>query len=178
MRVRTPTVLQLEAVECGAASLAMVLAAHGRWVPLDELRVACGVSRDGSKASSIVRAARRYGLEAKGFQRDLDGLYGLPMPAIAFVNLGHFVVVEGFARGKVHVNDPATGRRVMTEAEFDAMYSGVGLTFTPTDAFERGGSRPPVVARLVDWIAGGHAGLAYVVLAGVGLILPGVFVPA
>ncbi|AWK88783.1 NHLP family bacteriocin export ABC transporter peptidase/permease/ATPase subunit [Azospirillum thermophilum] len=175
--VRTPTVLQLEATECGAASLAMVLAAHGRWVPLDELRVACGVSRDGSKAGNIVRAARRYGMEAKGFRLDPAELKSLPMPAILFVNLNHFLVLEGFRKGRVHLNDPAAGRRVLTEEEFDRIYSGIALTFVPTAAFERGGARPGLIDRLLARLEGARVSVLLVILAGLGLVVPGFVVP-
>lgn len=175
--VSTPTVLQLEATECGAASLAMVLAAHGRWVPLDELRVACGVSRDGSKAGNIVRAARRYGMEAKGYRHDTAGLRTLPMPAIVFVNLNHFLVLEGFRNGKVLLNDPAAGRRRVGEAEFDRIYSGIVLTFVPTPAFERGGRRPGLADRLLARLDGARTSALLVVLAGVGLVVPGFVTP-
>ncbi|HJE22634.1 MAG TPA: NHLP family bacteriocin export ABC transporter peptidase/permease/ATPase subunit [Methylorubrum populi] len=177
-RVRVPTILQMEAVECGAACLAMVLAHHGRWVPLEELRVACGVSRDGSKAKNVVKAARRYGLEADGWRTEPDKLAGKPLPAILFWEFNHFVVLEGVGRNGVFLNDPASGPRVVTHDEFNRAFTGVMLTMTPGPAFERSGARPNVWRSVRDGLAHSSGAVAFLVLAGVAALAPGVFVPA
>lgn len=176
-RVKTPTVLQMEALECGAASLGMILAYHGRYVPLEKLRVDCGVSRDGSRALYIVKAARRYGLESAGYRKDLEGLKQLRPPFIVFWEYNHFLVVDGFQNGKVFLNDPAMGPRVLTEDEFLKSYSGIVLTFTPTDQFQRGGRKPSILPALRDRLRGNSVGLTYVVLVGLLLVVPGVVIP-
>ncbi len=174
---RTPTILQLETVECGAASLAMVLAYYGKYVPLEKLRVECGVSRDGTKASNLLRAARAEGLLAKGYRKEPSDLANLTLPAIVFWNFNHFVVLEGFREGKAYLNDPAQGRRVVDAAEFDHSFTGVILVFEKGPDFQAGGSRPSVVRSLTQFFSGLQKALAVLVLLGLVLVLPGVALP-
>jgi len=142
MTRRVPTIMQQEAVECGAACLAMVLAFHGRWITLEEMRELCGVDRDGTKASNMVRAARSLHLSAKGLRKEVDELAELPLPAILYWNFNHFVVLEGFARnGEARINDPAAGPRLVDAREMDEAFTGVVLAFEPGDDFVRAGGR-------------------------------------
>lgn len=177
MRAACPTMLQMEAAECGAASLGMILAHHGRYVPLEELRAACGVSRDGSKASNVVKAARRYGLEAKGYRKDPKGLLEFKPPYIVFWNFNHFLVVEGYGKNKVYLNDPALGARTVTPEEFDAGFTGVVLVFEPGPEFQPGGRKPQALRDVVTRLRESLPTMSYGLLAGGLLILPGLALP-
>ncbi|WP_399431490.1 NHLP family bacteriocin export ABC transporter peptidase/permease/ATPase subunit [Streptomyces sp. WAC05374] len=180
--VRTPTVLQMEAVECGAACLAMVLAHHGRHVPLEELRIACGVSRDGSRASNVLKAARNYGLVAKGMQMEPEALAEVRAPAILFWEFNHYVVYDGtgrrFGRRGVYVNDPGKGRRFVTPEEFDTSFTGVALVFEPGPDFRPGGRRPGVLSAVPARLRGTTGTLLAALLASLLLVAVGATLPA
>jgi NHLM bacteriocin system ABC transporter peptidase/ATP-binding protein len=176
-RVHTPTVLQMDALECGAACLAMILGYHGRWVPLEELRQACGVSRDGSKASNVLKVARSFGLGAKGFKKEPEGLTDLPVPSIIHWNFNHYVVFEGIANGRAYLNDPAHGPLSVPLDELSASFTGVVLAFTPTDEFRKGGQRPNGLRQLAKYLAHSRRPLALIAAFSLLLVVPGVVIP-
>ena len=148
-RVRTPSVLQMESTECGAASLAIILAYFGRHAPLEELRVECRVSRDGSNALYVKKTAEKYGLSGKGYQMTAEELRRLRPPFMVFWELNHFLVVEGMGRDWVYLNDPGSGRRKVSLDEFTESYAGIVFRFEPAPGFRRGGAKPNTPYRAV-----------------------------
>jgi ATP-binding cassette, subfamily C, bacterial len=177
-RVRTPTLLQMEAVECGAACLGIILGYYDRIVPLTELRRECGVSRDGTKASNVLKAARLFGLEAKGFKKPLEDLNNYRPPYIVFWNFNHFVVVEGLSKKEVYLNDPATGRRTISLEEFDRAYTGVILLLEPGAEFRRGGRKQNIASALGSRLKTSHWALLFCLIAGALLTVPRLAIPA
>ncbi|HEX3864720.1 MAG TPA: NHLP family bacteriocin export ABC transporter peptidase/permease/ATPase subunit [Stellaceae bacterium] len=177
-RHRTPTVLQIEAVECGAASLAMILGYYGRWVSLEELRRECGVSRDGAKAANIIKAARKLGMEAKGVRADINEAFALRRPFVAFWNFNHYVIVEGATRRRVFLNDPAAGPRTVTMAEFRGSFTGVVLDFRPGADFKKGGERHRLTRALKGRLGGVGPALSYLMIVTLILVIPGFLAPA
>jgi len=176
-RVRTPTILQMEAVECGAAALGIMLAYFGRRVSLEELRISCGVSRDGSKASNIVRAARQYGLVAKGMRLEPATVLNGPFPRVVFWSFNHFLVVEGASDDRIWLNDPATGPRTVTPSEFDEGYTGVALQLEPGPDFATGGSTPSTLVRLARYVSRSHTALGFMLAVSLLMVVPGVMIP-
>lgn len=168
-RVKTPTVLQMEAVECGAAALAILLGYYKRFVPLEELRIACGISRDGSKALNILKAARAYGLEGNWYRRAMDAVLAGPFPVIIFWNFNHYLVVEGCQGDKVYLNDPAAGPRRIMREEFDRSYTGIVLEAQPGATFAVEGQQSNIWQGLRKRIVG--LGGAFALLFGVSLLL-------
>ncbi len=174
---KVPVVMQMEALECGAACLCMILAHYGKWLPLEQVRLDCGVSRDGSSAKNIVKAARAYGLKATGFRMEPSALRDIIFPAIIHWNFNHFVVLNGFKKDKAVLNDPSRGRVEVTLDEFDKSFTGIVLCFEKTEIFVPEGKPKSVWGFAQKRLSGTAAAFAFVILtgvltAGVGMIIP------
>ncbi len=176
-RIKTPTVLQMEAVECAAASLGSILAYYKKYIPLEKLRVDCGVSRNGSNARNIVKAARKYGLEVNAYKKEPENLKKLPFPQIVFWNFYHFLVVEGYSKNRYYLNDPASGPRSVSNEVFDDSFTGVVLTFAKGDDFKPGGKKSKFNSSLFLRLKEYKKAIAFLTLTGLALIVPGLAVP-
>ena len=160
----------MEATECGAASLGIILAYYGRHVPLDELRVECRVSRDGSNALYVKKTAEKYGLSGKGYQMAAQQLRGLRPPFMVFWELNHFLVVEGMGRDRVYLSDPASGRRSVSVDEFTESYAGIVFRFEPAPGFKRGGPKPSTWRAIARRMGGAYTAVAFAVMTGLALM--------
>lgn len=176
--VKVPTVLQMESVECGAAALSIILGHFGKFVPLEKLRIACGVSRDGLKATNIIKAAKEFGLDAKGYAKSIEKLMQIKTPAIIFWNFNHFLVLEGFTKKKVYLSDPAQGRYSVSHQEFDDAYTGVVLTFDPNESFEKGNEKKGLMGSLLSRVASSKLSITYIIIASLFLVIPGLIIPS
>lgn len=176
--VKTPTIFQMEGTECGAASLAMIMAYHGKYVPLDKLCVDTGVSRDGCRASKIMQGSRKYGFETEGYRMGLEALLKEDrLPCIIHWNFNHFVVFEGVKGKYAYLNDPARGRRKITKQELDEGFTGVVLFFWPTESFTKSKKIRTLVNYARQRLKGQRSAILYLILLGLFLVFPGLLTP-
>jgi ABC-type bacteriocin/lantibiotic exporter with double-glycine peptidase domain len=176
--VKVPVVMQMETLECGAACLAMILAYHGRWVPLEQIRSDCGVSRDGSNARNILRAARTYGLEAAGYRFEMEDIKKAEVPMIIHWNFNHFVVFNGFKKRYAVLNDPGRGIVEVPMEEFQKAFTGIALQFQKTDRFVPGGKPRSVAAFARERLKGTLTPFLFVIITGLLTASVGVISPA
>ena len=176
---KVPVVMQMEALECGAASLAMILAYYDKWIPLEQVRSDCGVSRDGSNAANVLRAARSYGMIAKGYRYEPEELkkYG-KFPCIVHWNFNHFVVLNGFKKDKAVLNDPAKGNYTVSMKVFDESFTGICLMFEPGDNFEPSGKPKSMMSFARERMKGSAVAVAFVILTSIISNLIGIINPA
>ena len=176
---KVPVVMQMEALECGAASLAMILAYYDKWIPLEQVRSDCGVSRDGSNAANVLRAARSYGMIAKGYRYEPEELkkYG-KFPYIVHWNFNHFVVLNGFKKDKAVLNDPAKGNYTVSMKVFDESFTGICLMFEPGDNFEPSGKPKSMMSFARERMKGSAVAVAFVILTSIISNLIGIINPA
>ena len=176
---KVPVIMQMEALECGAASLAMILAYYDKWIPLEQVRSDCGVSRDGSNAANVLRAARSYGLVAKGYRYEPEELkkYG-KFPCIIHWNFNHFVVLDGFKKDKAVLNDPAKGNYTVSMKTFDESFTGICLIFEPGENFEPSGKPKSMLAFSIERMKGSGVAVAFVILTSIISNLIGIINPA
>lgn len=176
---KVPVVMQLEALECGAACLAMVLAYYGKWLPLEQVRRDCGVSRDGSNALNMLKAARHYGLTGNGYRLETEQLREKgSFPCIIHWEFDHFVVLCGFSGNNAIINDPARGTVKVPVSRFDTAFTGICLALEPGEAFEPGGHRKSMLGYALKRLSGTGSAILFVMLTAVIVSLFNVLDPA
>ncbi|MBT5953730.1 ATP-binding cassette domain-containing protein [bacterium] len=174
---KTPIVLQMEAAECGAAALSIILGYYGKFIPLEEIRFLCGVSRDGSRASSIIKTANHFGLNATGFKLSPEDLLEQTLPVIVFWNFNHFLVLEKLTPTYAYLNDPASGRRRISYSEFLESYSNITLSFTKSDTFSKSGKKRSMFSELFSILKTNTSFLTYIFITSILLAITAILIP-
>lgn len=174
---KTPTIYQMEATECGAASLSMIFSYFGKNIPLEQMRIETGVSRDGCNAGNIMRCAKKYGLDCHGYRKEPTALKELQPPCIIHWNFNHFVVFEGFKGKYAYINDPAMGRRKLTMEELDDAFTGIVLVFLKTDSFVKEKKKNTLMSFIKHRLKGQYSTLFRLLFVGLLLVFPGLLFP-
>ncbi len=175
--VKTPTIFQMEATECGAASLSMVFSYFGKHLPLELMRIETGVSRDGCNAGNIMRAAKKFGFECHGYRKETEALKSIETPCIIHWNYNHFVVFEGFKGNNAFINDPAVGRRKLSYEELNDCFTGIVLTFRPAAGFSKEKKKNTLSKFIKERISGQYGVMLKLFFLGFLLIFPGLLLP-
>ena len=175
---KVPVIMQMEVLECGAACLAMILAYYQKWIPLEQVRLDCGVSRDGSNMKNVFLAGQHYGLDAHGYRMEPEGLKeNGTFPCIIHWEFNHFVVLDGFKNGKAVLNDPARGVVQIPMEQFDESFTGLVLTFEPGEGFVPSGKRRSTLEFARKRLTGAAPAVVFVVLTSMITYLFGVINP-
>ncbi|MBQ0035832.1 MAG: NHLP family bacteriocin export ABC transporter peptidase/permease/ATPase, partial [Firmicutes bacterium] len=175
---KVPVVMQLEALECGAACLAMILAYYDKWIPLEQIRSDCGVSRDGSNAKNMLKAARYYGLEAKGYRYEVESLQEEgQFPCIIHWGFNHFVVLNGFKHNKAYLNDPARGEISVDMDTFDEQFTGIVLNFAPGPTYEPSGKQKSMLVFVKRRLKGSEPAIIFTIVTSIIVALMSVISP-
>lgn len=174
---KTPIIYQMEATECGAASLSMIFSYYGKNIPLEQMRIETGVSRDGCNAGNIMKAAKTYGFECHGYRKEPADLKEIQLPCIIHWNFNHFVVFEGFKGKYAYINDPAVGRRRISMEELDDCFTGIVLTFKPTNKVVKQKKKNTILKFMLKRINGQYGILFKLLFIGILLAFPGIILP-
>lgn len=176
-KLNTPSILQIEAAECGAASLGIILGYYGKYASLETLREECGVSKDGSKASNILKAARKNGLDAKGYKKEPQDIKSMKFPLIIHWNFNHFLVVEGYDKKYFYLNDPAVGKRKVTIEEFDLAFTGIVIELEKGEKFIKNKSKNSITMEIIDSLLKYKKVIIFLFFIGIFVTVPGIIIP-
>lgn len=177
VKIKTPLIIQMENVECGAAALTSVMAYYKKIVPLEETRVACGVSRNGVNSHNITIAAQQYGFDTEIYSMEVEDLYTIAPPYIIHWEFNHFVTVEGYTKQYFYINDPAIGYRKISLADFDKSFTGIMIEIRPGKNFQPSGKNPSLLKSVLSRLSGARSAIIFLVLLGITMVIPGLLLP-